>query len=108
MVGSGFLTGGSIPVAPLLLLGLYYASTEGVLMAIASTAIPASLRTGGLAFLTTVIGVAKMVSSLLFGWMWHSWGATSAILAFGTILAVAVSGSAIALRTIRDERPSEV
>ena len=53
--------------------GLYYASTEGVLMAMASSIIPASLRTSGLALLLTFIAAGKFVSSLLFGWLWGAY-----------------------------------
>jgi MFS family permease len=55
------------------LLGTYYAATDGVLMAMASTVIPDELRTSGLAWLTTLTVTAKLVASILFGllWTWH-------------------------------------
>ena len=50
----------------LLLLGLYYAGTEGVLTAMASAAVPPEMRASGLAFLATAIALGKAGSSLLF------------------------------------------
>ncbi len=49
------------------LLGTYYAATDGVLMAIASTVIPAESRTSGLAWLTTITTAVKLVASIMFG-----------------------------------------
>ncbi|MEO5926150.1 MAG: MFS transporter [Bryobacteraceae bacterium] len=86
LLATGTFTGG-FPVVPLLLFGTYYAATEGVLMAIASSLIPAELRTTGLALLTTSIGLGKMVSSVAFGWLWESQGRP---LATGVFLAMLV------------------
>ena len=60
-------------MAALFFLGLYYAATEGVLMAMASSVIPASLRASGLAMLVTFINLGKFVSSLLFGWLYGAY-----------------------------------
>jgi MFS family permease len=73
LLATGTLTSG-FPAVPLLLFGIYYAATEGVLMAIASTMIPSGLRTTGLALLTTSIGLGKMASSVAFGYLWQSQG----------------------------------
>jgi MFS family permease len=78
-------------------LGLYYAATEGVLQAIASSIIPPDLRATGLAALATAVAVAKMAASLLFGWVWQVRGATSAVAAFGICLAGALALSAALL-----------
>jgi MFS family permease len=87
----------------LLLLGVYYAGTEGVLMAMASAAIPAELRTSGLAILVTSIAVGKTGSSLLFGWIWNAYGNwIYAIVTFGAILATALTVAAIYLLVIKD------
>ncbi len=60
--------------AYLFLLGAYYAATDGVLMALASRHLPAPLRGSGLAVLGTLIGLARLTSSLLFGLIWSHWG----------------------------------
>jgi MFS family permease len=58
----------------LFLFGAYYAATDGVLMALASTLLPVELRTTGLALLSTATGLARLVASVLFGAVWTWWG----------------------------------
>jgi len=88
----------------LLLLGLYYAGTEGVLMAMASASVPAQMRASGLAILATAIALGKAGSSLLFGWIWNAYGAPSAIVTFGAILTAAMLAAGFCLRVIRGKR----
>jgi MFS family permease len=88
----------------LLLLGLYYAGTEGVLMAMASTAVPPEARASGLAVLATAIALGKMGSSLLFGWMWDAYGVRSAIVTFVAILMAATLGAGFCFRIIGGKR----
>jgi MFS family permease len=96
----GFIVG----AVCLLLFGLYYAATEGVLMAMASALVPAEQRTTGLATLVTCIGLAKMVSSLLFGLLWQVGGVRIAVSAFGVGIAIALPVSALLIiRGARDE-----
>jgi MFS family permease len=96
----GFIVG----TVCLVLFGLYYAATEGVLMAIASAIVPPDLRTTGLATLVTCIGIAKMVSSLLFGLLWQIGGAGMALSAFAAGIAVALPISAFwIIRGARNE-----
>jgi MFS family permease len=54
------------------LFGAYYAATDGVLAAMTSAALSAELRTSGLALLNTATSLARLVSSVLFGWLWTS------------------------------------
>lgn len=82
----------------LLLLGLYYAGTEGVLMALASLVVPAQKRTTGLAVVATCVGVGKLFSSLLFGWLWQTYGTQTSVAVFATSLLVGVLGVAGWLR----------
>jgi MFS family permease len=88
----------------LLLLGLYYAGTEGVLMAMASAAAPAQMRASGLAILATAIALGKAGSSLLFGWIWNAYGAPSAIVTFGAILTAAMLAAGFCLRVVGGKR----
>ena len=74
----------------LALLGLFYASTDGVLPALASGVIPAERRSGGLAILATAIALAKMLSAMGFGLIWHRYGADRAVLIAATGLMVTV------------------
>src|SRR5262245_13301807 len=91
----------------LLLLGLYYAGTEGVLMAMASAAIPPEMRASGLAILATAIALGKAGSSLLFGWIWDAYGAPSAIVTFGAILTSAMLTAGYCLRVIGRKRSND-
>lgn len=93
----------SMLVACLALLGMYYAGTEGVLMALASTLAPRARRTTALAIVATCVGVGKLLSSLLFGWVWQEQGAGTAILAFAVGGVSAVLIAAVWLRTWNHE-----
>lgn len=84
----------------LVLLGLYYAGTEGVLMAMASAVVPPEMRASGLAILATAVALGKAGSSLLFGWVWDAYGAPSAIVTFGAILTAAMIAAGFCLRVI--------
>jgi MFS family permease len=66
----------------LTLLGGYYAATDGVFMALASRVLPAHLRTTGLALLTTVTGLARLLASTFYGMLWNWFGAERAFLLF--------------------------
>lgn len=96
--------GPTMLVGCLLLLGLYYAGTEGVLMAMASSSVPPELRASGLAVLASAIALGKMGSSLLFGWIWDAYGVPSAIVTFGAILMAALLGAGFYLRVIERKR----
>lgn len=74
----------------LLVMGLFYAATDGVLMAQAALLLPESVRTTGLALLGGLIGLGRMVSSTLFGALWQWQGQIAAFWVFSIILAIAV------------------
>jgi MFS family permease len=97
----------ALPVVPLalvigslVLLGLYYAGTEGVLMAGASALVPTGRRTTHLAILGTGVGLGKLLSSLLFGWTWQQLGSAGAVGLFvaGMIVALVISASLLEVR----------
>jgi MFS family permease len=77
--------------ACLALYGFYYAATEGVLTAMASAAVPPDIRASGLAALTTAVGVGKMFSSLLFGWVWERYGILVSIEVFAVALSLSTA-----------------
>lgn len=56
------------------LLGMYYASTDGLLMAIASRHLPARLMTSGLAMPTTVTALGRLLASAAYDALWTWWG----------------------------------
>jgi MFS family permease len=91
-------------VGCLLLLGIYYAGTEGVLMALASAAVPPETRASGLAVLATAVAMGKMGSSLLFGWMWDAYGVRPTIFMFVVILMAATLVAGFSFRVIGGKR----
>lgn len=87
-------TGGRGALAAVALLGAYYAATDGVLAAMTSATLETNLRTTGLALLNTASSLSRLVSSVLFGWLW-SWGTVrNAVGVFLLGLAVAMVLSA--------------
>jgi MFS family permease len=93
----------TVPVV-LCLLGVFYSATEGVLTAMASNVIPAEMRTTGLAVLGTMTGIGKLVSSILFGWLWETHGMWPSIVIFGMML---VAGLVVTGFTLRDSKSFE-
>ncbi|APU43185.1 MFS transporter [Streptomyces sp. TN58] len=85
---SGALLVVGVPAA----LGLFYAATDGVLMAAAGPLFPPELRTTGLAVLQTAQALARFAGSLLFGATWTVWGPNPAlgVAAGGLLLALAL------------------
>jgi MFS family permease len=77
------------------LLGACYASTDGVLMALASPVLPAEVRTTGLAVLTTCTTLARLLASVLFGAAWTWWGVDRALSLFLATLVVATTALAL-------------
>ncbi|RZT93808.1 MFS transporter [Rivibacter subsaxonicus] len=75
----GLQSGTAAAATALLLLGAYYACTDGVLMAAASALVPAPLRATGLAVMTTATALARVAASLCFGLLWTRWGIEVAI-----------------------------
>lgn len=81
-------------VTVLVLHGLFYACTDGVLMSVAGSVLPPETRTGGMAVLQTVQAAARFVSSIAFGAMW-TYGSPR------TALLIMAAGLALALITAR-------
>ena len=82
----------------LLLFGAYYAATDGVLMAMTSAILPADLRTTGIAALTTVVSIGRLIASVLFGALWTWWSVQTAALLFmvGVGIALALTAAVLA------------
>jgi MFS family permease len=96
------LSWGGLPalLTVLFLYGVFYAATDGVLMALTGPLLPAALRTTGLALIQTGQALAYLVSSVLFGLAWSWWDATGAIRFFAVAGVVTLGGSAaLLLRT---------
>ncbi|GAU69020.1 putative major facilitator superfamily transporter [Streptomyces sp. NBRC 110611] len=90
-------------VGVLLLLGVFYAATDGVLMALAGPVLPAARRASGMALLQTGQAVCRLLAAAGFGAAWTLWGARPALLLAALALAAALVAAAVLLRG--PERP---
>lgn len=70
------------PIAAVVLLGIYYAATDGVLAAAASATLPVPLRGTGLALVAAAANLGRLVASVTFGVIWSWGGRTMALLVF--------------------------
>jgi MFS family permease len=86
-------------VASLVLLGTFYAATDGVLAALVSRLVPAATRGTGIAAAQTVVVLARFASSLAFGGLWVGTGRAPALLLFAGALALAIPAAAWLLRS---------
>lgn len=79
--------------AALLLLGVYLACTDGVLMALAARLLPPGQRAGGLALLVAGMALCRMLASVWFGAAWNQFSLETALglgtLALGAALLLA-------------------
>jgi MFS family permease len=91
----------------LALLGVYYAATDGVLMALASASLPPALRGSGLALLVTATSIGRLLASILFGTIWTWKDVETAIAVYGIGLVVAMALAAAALRRAPEVVPAD-
>ncbi|MEU0791272.1 MFS transporter [Amycolatopsis sp. NPDC005961] len=84
-----------LAVVALGLHGVFYAATDGVLMAAAGPLIPRDLRATGMAVVQTGQAVARMLSSVLFGLAWTLWDLRPAVLVAAVCLAVVALAAAL-------------
>jgi MFS family permease len=99
-LAAGPFTGPVAMLAPLLLLGAFYAATDGIIAAIASRLVEPSARASGIAAAQTVVALARFASSVLFGVLWFVVGPSSALVAVGVLLLVALPGAFRVLRPL--------
>ncbi|MDU0293863.1 MFS transporter, partial [Saccharothrix longispora] len=85
-------TGYAGAAAALVCHGLFYAATDGVLSARVATLVPESLRASGLAVVQTGQALARLVSSVAFGFLLQ-------YAAFGTAVHTAIAALVIAVAT---------
>jgi MFS family permease len=90
----GPITGWALVLLTLGLHGLFYAATDGVLMAHGATMVPEELRASGLSIVQTGQALARLVSSVAFGFSLQ-------FLGFTTSIALGVGALAIALVVVR-------
>ncbi|HZC70358.1 MAG TPA: MFS transporter [Jatrophihabitans sp.] len=98
LCAGGPLGGPAGSIGCLVFLGGYYAATDGVLAAMASTVAPLSIRTSAIATAQTAVAAARFASSIGFGFMWVELGRTNAIWLVSGMLAAAIPLAALMMR----------
>ena len=105
VAAAGPFKGLAATITCLLLLGTFYAATDGILAALAGRLVDVSVRASGIATAQTVVAAARFVSSLGFGLLWVTLGRSNALLAVAAALVVALLVVARAVTRIdRDDR----
>jgi nitrate/nitrite transporter NarK len=89
-------------VFALLLPGIAYAATDGVLMAYCGPRIPAALRTSGLAVMQSIGALAGFLSSVAFGAAWSHTDPKTVMLWFAGAMAVAITVSTLLVSPWKD------
>ncbi|MCU1465894.1 MAG: transporter [Actinomycetia bacterium] len=85
-------------IAMLALLGAFYACTDGVLMAMASTTVPRELRTSGIAVLTTAASLSTMTTGIVWGQFSEWWGLQTTVKVYAVAVGAMVIIGAFLLR----------
>ncbi|GAA3771771.1 MFS transporter [Plantactinospora mayteni] len=102
LLGTYLLLPGPVHGWPLLALvlglyGLFYAATDGVLIALAGPLLPERLRTTGIALVQTGQALAYLLSSVLFGLAWQTWGPATATRVAAACVGAALVGTVLLL-----------
>jgi MFS family permease len=100
-----FSDGTAAAIAALVMLGAFYAATDGVLMALAGESLPEELRGSGMALVTTATSLSRLASSVLFGLLWTVLDVRAAIVVFaaGLLIAICVAALLVGRRSqVRD------
>lgn len=79
------------------LLGLHYAATDGVFMAIASPLLPKATLASSLSLLATVLGLGRLGSGIAFGLLWAGTNDATAVLVFTLVGASSLVGVVLLL-----------
>jgi MFS family permease len=92
------LSGALITIVCLVLLGAFYAATDGVLAALAAESTPEASRASGIASAQTVVAVARLIASTGFGVLWFAVGRMNAMLIVSVLLALIIPVVALVLK----------
>jgi hypothetical protein len=89
----------------LLLLGGYYAMTDGVLMALATPLCSPDKRATGMAVIGSVTSGARFIASIAFGalWTWYDADTAVAVFSWGLAGAMVLAGVILTLSFTRHE-----
>lgn len=77
-------------VVVLLLIGTFYAATDGVLAALVSRLVSPEVRGSGIAAAQTVVALTRFVSAIAFGGLWMLIGPSNALLLVAGLLVAAI------------------
>lgn len=104
---AGLQLGGLAGVAVvLLLLGTFYAATDGVMSALATRLVPAASRASGISAAQTVVALFRFVASVTFGLLWQFGSLQLAMLVMGIGLAVAIPLAGVLLHVRHERTPA--
>lgn len=84
------VAGAGVAIVSVLLLGTFYASTDGVIAAVAGRLVKPDLRASGIAAAQTVVALARLAASTGFGLLWFAVGPHLALLGVAAILLVVI------------------
>lgn len=82
----------------LIALGVFYASTDGILAALASQSTPEASRATAIASAQTVVAVTRLIASTGFGLLWFAVGRGNAMMIIAGALALLIPLAALVLR----------
>jgi len=94
-------------VTCLVLLGLFYAATDGVLAALASRLVSPEKVATGIGAAQTVVALCRMAASAGFGILWFAIGAAPAMLVAAVALAAALVATAVLMGTAQENMSQE-
>jgi MFS family permease len=86
--------------AAVLLLGVFYAATDGTLAAVAGQLVPETVRASGIATAQTAVALARLVAAAGFGLLWYAVGPRVAMLAVCAVLLAAIPAGFAVLRRV--------
>jgi MFS family permease len=92
-------------LVPLVLLGAFYAATDGVLAAIAGHLASPGVRASAIASAQTVVVAARFVASTAFGLLWFTLGPHRALLTVAALLLLVIPVTCLVVRDL-ERRPA--
>jgi MFS family permease len=99
-VAFGSHSNGLLVVLVVALLGLHYAATDGVLVAIAARVLDERVRTTGLAVLSSATGFMRIASSAFFGLLWQYGGQHAVVSVFAVGMVCCCVAAVLTLRRL--------
>ncbi|WP_411701301.1 MFS transporter [Conyzicola sp.] len=90
----------AVTVGCLVLLGAFYAATDGVLAALAGQFAPPEGTASGIAMAQTAVAVGRLVGATGFGVLWFALGRELAVVTVAAALAIAIPVLLVAIRPL--------